>query len=69
MRICSSEDFEKFYEPVSSSAKLIQKAKETGSFYCIDYGSIDVDLYSSWVLEGASAALEISAAPCGYTSD
>ena len=67
MRNCSSEDFDKFYEPVKSSAKRIKKIKEAGGFYCIDYGSIDMNLYSSWIYDYDYAALEIVAAPCGFS--
>ena len=69
VRKCSAEDFDRFYEPSKSSAKRFQEAKESGGFYCIDSKSIDLDLYSSWLYEDSYAALEIFAAPCGFTFD
>ena len=48
---------------------MIQEAKDSGGFYCIDYGSVDMNLYSSWVYSDSYTALDIIAAPCGFTFD
>ena len=69
VRNCTSEDYDKFFEPAKSSAQRIENLKEARAFYCIDYDSVDMNLYSSWIYENDYTALDVVAAPCGYSND
>ena len=53
------------YEPSKTSYNKIQKFKQNGGLYCINYSLADINLYGSWIFENEYSALDIMAVPCG----
>ena len=60
---CTQKDMERLYPPAKMNM-MVEELKKEGQLVCIDWESVDVDLYGTWASGDSYRALEIAAVPC-----
>ena len=64
VRVCTDEDFAKFYEIEARSQNKVQKLRDQKAFYCLDYSLKDFDLYGNWRTDDYYTHIEPAIFPC-----
>ena len=62
---CTDEDFAKFHPSEMRSTDAIDRYRNEGGMWCMDWQAAQIEVYGTWRVDSVYQAIDLMAVPCG----